>query len=47
MSHTGIALTDVALRYTAKGQVVEAVRDVNMDITPGEFVAIVGPSGCG
>lgn len=47
MSHTGIDLKGVTLRYTAKGQVVEAVRDVNMDITPGEFVAIVGPSGCG
>ncbi|MFI5614223.1 ABC transporter ATP-binding protein [Amycolatopsis sp. NPDC051903] len=25
----------------------EAVRNVSMDIAPGEFVSVVGPSGCG
>src|SRR5688572_16794904 len=26
---------------------VAAVNDINMDVTDGEFVALLGPSGCG
>ncbi|MFA7664814.1 MAG: ABC transporter ATP-binding protein [Burkholderiaceae bacterium] len=29
------------------GTEVTAIRDVSLDVGPGEFVAIVGPSGCG
>lgn len=25
----------------------EALRDVNLDVAPGEFVSLIGPSGCG
>ena len=38
-----IALRDVSIRF---GDFV-AVRDVTVDIAPGEFVCLLGPSGCG
>jgi sulfonate transport system ATP-binding protein len=31
----------------AQGNGVEALRDVDLDVAPGEFVSLVGPSGCG
>ena len=31
----------------APGQRYTAVRDVTLDIAPGEFVSVVGPTGCG
>ncbi len=45
LSLTGITCTfvsrdDRSQRYTA-------VRDVTLDIAPGEFVSVVGPTGCG
>ena len=31
----------------AKGLSVEAIRDASLEVSSGEFVAILGPSGCG
>src|SRR3970040_2766329 len=33
--------------YRVDGQQTPALRDVDLDITPGEFTAIAGPSGSG
>ncbi|HQR77189.1 MAG TPA: ATP-binding cassette domain-containing protein, partial [Burkholderiaceae bacterium] len=37
---TFVSRDDRSQRYTA-------VRDVTLDIAPGEFVSVVGPTGCG
>ncbi len=33
--------------HDAQGEFVEALRSTSLDISEGDFVAIVGPSGCG
>ena len=47
MDKTGIDIQGVTLRYSGKSGPVEAVRNVTLNVRPGEFVALVGPSGCG
>jgi NitT/TauT family transport system ATP-binding protein len=44
-----ITLQDVHKTFTQRRgtRPVEAVRSVDIDISPGEFVSLVGPSGCG
>ncbi|MGH7298264.1 MAG: ATP-binding cassette domain-containing protein, partial [Polyangiaceae bacterium] len=42
-----IELSHVSKDYDTGGGVVHAMRDVNMSIAQGEFVAIVGTSGSG
>jgi len=42
-----IALTGVSKDYVGGGGVVHALRDVDITIEPGEFVAVVGTSGSG
>ena len=39
-----VALTDVAFSYTPTQ---DLIRDLNLTVTPGQRVAIVGPTGCG
>jgi len=43
-----VRLRNATKRFpTASGSVHTAVLDVDLDVEPGEFVAVVGPTGCG
>jgi NitT/TauT family transport system ATP-binding protein len=44
----GIDIVGLTKRYlTPKGEIFTAIRDVNLRVEPGQFCAIVGPTGCG
>src|SRR5664279_1271623 len=43
-----IDIIGLTKRYlTPKGEAFTAIRDVTLTVEPGEFCAIVGPTGCG
>jgi spermidine/putrescine transport system ATP-binding protein len=42
-----IELTDVAKEFQARGELVAAVRGIDLAIRQGEFFSMLGPSGCG
>jgi nitrate/nitrite transport system ATP-binding protein len=42
-----VYLENVGMRFTTKKGVFEALRDVNLNIAQGEFISIIGHSGCG
>ncbi len=42
-----IEASHVGRRFVTPGGVIEAVRDMSLNIPAGEFTVIVGPSGCG
>ncbi|MEO8295193.1 MAG: ABC transporter ATP-binding protein [Gemmatimonadota bacterium] len=42
-----LRVDDVYKDYPMNGERVHALRGVSLDISPGDYVAIVGPSGCG
>src|SRR5437588_6409879 len=44
----GIELVGVTKRFlTPAGSVFTALHDVNLAVEPGQFCAVVGPTGCG
>src|SRR5258708_39750513 len=44
---TAVALKNVARRFiTPTGEILSALEDFDLRIAPGEFFAIVGPTGC-
>jgi len=42
-----IRLTRISRRYQMGSETIHALRDVSLEIEPGEYVAIMGPSGSG
>ena len=45
MSH--ISLQQISKLFSAGGETVEALKNVDLEIEKGEFIAVVGPSGSG
>ncbi len=45
---SAVELKHVARRFvTPNGEILSALEDFDLTIKPGEFFAIVGPTGCG
>lgn len=42
-----LSLRNVAKHFFSQENVLEAIRNVSLEVDAGEFVSIIGPSGCG
>lgn len=42
-----ISVRNVSKTYRSARGNIPALRDITLDVAPGEFVSILGPSGCG
>ena len=47
MSELGIRIQGLSKRYGEGAAAVDALKDVNMSVKPGEVVGLIGPSGSG
>jgi len=48
IASSAVELKNVARRFvTPSGEILSALEDFDLSIAPGEFFAIVGPTGCG
>lgn len=48
MSELTLSITDASKSFAVpEGSTVDAVREVSLELAPGEFMALGGPSGCG
>ncbi|MCF6258207.1 MAG: ABC transporter ATP-binding protein [Gammaproteobacteria bacterium] len=45
--HTGIVIEGMRKRYGEGDTAVDALKDVNMRVMPGEVIGLIGPSGSG
>ena len=43
----GIRAEKISKTYGTKEHPVRALKEISLQIQPGQFVAVLGPSGCG
>ncbi len=42
-----VSLQNVTMTFGKPGSQTVALKNINLDIQPGEFISLIGPSGCG